>query len=404
MNRLLLLLIFLVSDIALHAQPDTEVFLFDFTFSKDTLKLSNIKNISESPGYDNQPSFLNDSIILFASTRTDQTDIKAYNINTGKSKWLTDTEASEYSPLDIPMKEAFSAVKLDKNGEQRLYSYSLENPNESSILIDDIVIGYHLWLNKDIVISSILKDENLTLTVSDFRFKKHKDLVDNVGRSLHIIPSDEQEPLFSFVDKNTGPWQLMSFDLQKLKAKALFEMMPNVEDLIWLNDKMVLSGKGQKIFMHTDRKRSDWEPVASLETYGITNITRMALSPNARQIAIVGEYVVNYDPSTPEAIVQQQLDAYNYQDIDLFMATYSEDIKLYNYPNELISSGKQEMRDQYATLFENTPDLFAEIENRTVIGNKVIDKEKVTVNGNTIYAVAIYEVENGLIKTVTFLK
>ena len=404
MDRTLLLFIFSFVSLSALSQPDTEVFLFDFEFRKDSLRLSNIKNISESPGYDNQPSFLNDSIVLFASTRTDQTDIKSYNINTGKSKWLTDTEASEYSPLKIPGKDAFSAVKLEKDGEQRLYGYSLENPKESSILIDDIVIGYHLWLNKNIIISSILKDENLTLTVSDFRFKKHKDLVDNVGRSLHEIPENRRDPLFSFVDKNTKPWQLMSFDLQRLKARTILEMMPNVEDVIWLNKDIVLSGKGQHLFAHTTRKRDEWELVANLESYGINNITRMAISPNGKQLAIVGEYILDYDPSTPDAIVQKQLDAYNFQDIDMFMATYAEDVKLYNYPDELIIEGKTEMWEQYATLFENTPDLFAEIENRTIIGNKVIDKEKVTINGNTIYAVAIYEVENGLIKTVTFLK
>ena len=285
-----------------------------------------------------------------------------------------------------------------------MYGYSLENPKESSILIDDIVIGYHLWLNKNIIISSILKDENLTLTVSDFRFKKHKDLVDNVGRSLYKIPETAKESFFSFVDKNTNPWQLMSFDLQRLKARTLLEMMPNVEDVIWLNKDIVLSGKGQHLFAHTTRKRDEWELVANLESYGINNITRMAISPNGKQLAIVGEYILDYDPSTPDAIVQKQLDAYNFQDIDMFMATYAEDVKLYNYPDELIVDGKSEMWEQYATLFENTPDLFAEIENRTIIGNKVIDKEKVTINGNTIYAVAIYEVENGLIKTVTFLK
>ena len=404
MKRTLLNLVLIFIGIYAYAQPDSEVFLFDIEFTKDSLKLSNIRNISESQGYDNQPSFSSDSIILFASTREDQTDIKAYNTLTFKTTWLTDTEASEYSPLKIPGKEAFSAVKLEKDGQQHLYSYNLNNTAESVLLIDDIVIGYHLWLHKNIIISSILKDENLTLTVSDFRFKKHKDLVDNVGRSLHKIPGSGGEPIFSFVDKNIKPWQLVSFDLEKLKARALFEMMPNVEDLIWLNDKVVLSGKGQNLFTHTNRKRGDWKLVASLEPFGITNITRMAISPNGSQLAVVGEYALDYDPSTPDAIVQEQLNAYNYQDIDMFMETYAEDIKLYNYPMELITDGKAQMRDQYTKLFENTPDLYAVIENRTVIGNKVIDKEKVTMNGNTIYAVAIYEVENGLIKTVTFLR
>jgi len=54
--------------------------------------------------------------------------------------------------------------------------------------------------------------------------------------------------------------------------------------------------------------------------------------------------------------------------------------------------------------FENTPDLNAEIKNRIVIGNKVIDQESVTANNIVFDAVAIYEVDNGKIDKVTFIK
>lgn len=45
-----------------------------------------------------------------------------------------------------------------------------------------------------------------------------------------------------------------------------------------------------------------------------------------------------------------------------------------------------------------------EIENRIVINNKVIDKEKVRFNDTTINAVAIYEVSNGQITKVNFIE
>ena len=43
------------------------------------------------------------------------------------------------------------------------------------------------------------------------------------------------------------------------------------------------------------------------------------------------------------------------------------------------------------------------MKNRIVIGNKVIDKEYITANGDTFSAVAIYEVANGKIAKVTFI-
>ncbi|MGK0252522.1 MAG: hypothetical protein ACI81G_001962, partial [Gammaproteobacteria bacterium] len=79
-----------------------------------------------------------------------------------------------------------------------------------------------------------------------------------------------------------------------------------------------------------------------------------------------------------EQIVQKQLDAYNARDIDAFMNTYSDDIKLYNHPSELSSEGQIAMREGYAGYFKNTKDLHCEIKNRIVIGNKVIDQGYIT--------------------------
>ncbi|WP_219930750.1 nuclear transport factor 2 family protein [Algibacter marinivivus] len=108
--------------------------------------------------------------------------------------------------------------------------------------------------------------------------------------------------------------------------------------------------------------------------------------------------------SNPESIVNKQLLAYNNRDIDKFIETYSGQIKLYMFPNQLISKGHETMRKQYAPMFEKVSDLNAQIVNRMVLGNKVIDKEKVTYNGNTFYAIAIYEVKDGKISKVTFIQ
>lgn len=112
----------------------------------------------------------------------------------------------------------------------------------------------------------------------------------------------------------------------------------------------------------------------------------------------------NGNEPDPEPIVEEQLKAYNNRDIDAFMATYNDDVKLYNFPKNLTTDGQEKMRKGYADFFNSTPDLHCEIKNRIVIGNKVIDEEKVTANGNTFSAVAVYEVENGKISKVTFLR
>ena len=108
--------------------------------------------------------------------------------------------------------------------------------------------------------------------------------------------------------------------------------------------------------------------------------------------------------ANPEYIVNEQLEVYNNRDVNGFIKTYTDDVMLFTFPYTLNIEGHDALKKQYAPFFKSTPDLNAEIVNRIVIGNKVIDKEKVLVNGKTIYAIAIYEIQNGLISRVTFIQ
>jgi len=105
-------------------------------------------------------------------------------------------------------------------------------------------------------------------------------------------------------------------------------------------------------------------------------------------------------------IVQQQVNAYNARDIDAFLAKYSPGIKIYEHPDNLLWSGLEEMRKPYTARFENSPSLHCEIVNRIVLGDFVIDREKVTglPDDQVINAVVIYEVQEGLIQQVWLLR
>jgi uncharacterized protein (TIGR02246 family) len=105
-----------------------------------------------------------------------------------------------------------------------------------------------------------------------------------------------------------------------------------------------------------------------------------------------------------ERVVQEQVEAYNKRDLDAFLATYSPDIKLHQFPDKLTSSGLEEMRKQYGALFEGTPGLKAEITKRIVQGDYVIDHEKVTFGGRESTAAAIYQVRGGKIVNVWFIQ
>lgn len=388
-------LFFLMQSILLFGQTDTRVYLFDIKKTDDTIQFSNQRNISSQEGYNNQPSFFNDNLVLFASTRNDQTDIAAYNIRDANIKWISDTpNGSEYSPIKIPSKMAVSSIRLDTNGTQLLYQYDLKTGKPQK-LIDSLVIGYHTWFNKNTIVSLTIFDNNgLSLVVSDLKKKTNKTITDNIGRSLHKIPNSQ---LISYISKENRDWEIKSLDPITGVTKKITNTIPGVEDMCWLIDGTILMGKGNTIFKFNPKKDAVWSKAHIFKGKEIHNITRIASNEIGGLLAFVSDV-------SPEHIVQKQLDAYNNRNIDAFVATYSNDIKIYNYPNQLQYEGVEKLREGYATFFKRTTDLNCEIKNRIVIGNKVIDEEYLTINGENYNAVAIYEVEKGKIAKVTFVK
>ncbi len=107
---------------------------------------------------------------------------------------------------------------------------------------------------------------------------------------------------------------------------------------------------------------------------------------------------------SPEMVVQRQLDAYNARNIEAFLETYADTIVIYDFPHQPTMRGKEEVRTRYAKLFDDVPNLYAEVKKRITTGNTVIDQEYVRAGERFINAVAIYEVADGKIVRVTFIR
>jgi hypothetical protein len=107
----------------------------------------------------------------------------------------------------------------------------------------------------------------------------------------------------------------------------------------------------------------------------------------------------------PEAVVQEQVEAYNRHDIEAFLKTYSSAIKAYDFPDTLRFSGLEAMRERYGKVFQSEPDLKVKIAKRIVQGNHVIDHEEIhRGDGRPRTAVVIYRVEGGKITAVWFVR
>ena len=107
------------------------------------------------------------------------------------------------------------------------------------------------------------------------------------------------------------------------------------------------------------------------------------------------------NPADP---VQRQLEAYNDHDLERFVAEYSDDIRVFVPPaSEPVLSGKKAFAEHYRRNRFTLPDLHAEVTQRIVSGNTVVDHERVTgLEAGEVEAVAVYRIAGGLIEAVWF--
>jgi hypothetical protein len=107
---------------------------------------------------------------------------------------------------------------------------------------------------------------------------------------------------------------------------------------------------------------------------------------------------------TPAEIVQGQVDAYNDRDLDRFLAYYSDAITVFRLPStEPTMVGKARFAEFYAEQRFNRPGLRAEVLARIVLGDKVIDHERIFgVQDSPMEIAAVYEVIEDRIARVWF--
>jgi hypothetical protein len=102
----------------------------------------------------------------------------------------------------------------------------------------------------------------------------------------------------------------------------------------------------------------------------------------------------------PESVVQRQLDAYNARDIDALLAIYADDAQMFEHPATLLASGSAALRERFTARFQE-PNLHAALLQRLVMGNIVVDHERVArtfpEGTGTIELIMIYEVQQGRI-------
>ena len=303
-----------------QAPPDTEIYLAPMKIANDTIEIGPAVDITNNPGYDNQPFFTPDSKgVLFTSVRggpstalpstelraggagATQTDIYKYDIAANPSTGLragqivqvTRTPESEYSPTVTPAGNlSVIRVELDGNNTQRLWQFTADGRDPRVVLDNVKPVGYHAWAD-DHTLALFVLGQPATLQLADTRTGTARVIASDIGRSIQRIPGSTPVSSISFVQRErSGDTATLVIKELDPATGATTVLTPAVAgsteaDCAWTPDGTLLMVKGGVLYSWK-RGQSGWTEVVTLERLSLVGVTRLAVSPKGDYLALVG--------------------------------------------------------------------------------------------------------------------
>jgi len=263
----------------------SEIFIVDLPLERTRLGEQALLNITNRRGYDNQPQFLPDgSALLYTSIRDGrQSDVHRYDLAFSEHQRLTRTMESEYSPTVMPGGERFSSVRVEAEGAQRLWSFSMNGRSRRPILPDLSKIGYHTWLDEMELALFVVGEPN-ELLIADLGSGESRVVARDIGRSLHMIPRRNE---LSFVDKsNDKRWLIRAVDLDTGRKRSVIATLPGSEDFVWTPQGELLMATGKRLYMWK-RGFIRWRRLANWDGVLPGDIRRIAVSSQGDRLALV---------------------------------------------------------------------------------------------------------------------
>jgi hypothetical protein len=287
---------------AAPAPPDTEIYLASFSQDASGVHIGAPVNITNNPGYDNQPFFTPDGrAILFTSMRDGkQTDVYRYTLATKQIDQVTHTPESEYSPTITPAGMlSVVRVELDGHSTQRLWQFKPDGSDPRVVLEKVTRVGYHAWVDDHTLALFVLGvgGAPATLELADTHGSQpvHRVAAD-IGRSIQRIPRTGPVTYISFVERKRVSdftyWIVNQLDPRNGDVQPLAPPLKadsSDMDTAWTADGMMLLTSRGADLLGWSRGERDWKPVASLERLGLRRVSRIAISPDGKWIALVAD-------------------------------------------------------------------------------------------------------------------
>lgn len=264
------------------AVPSTDIYLY--RINRRLPFGTRLVNITNRKGYDNQPAW-DGHTLLYTSIRDGQADI--YRYEDDEHLRVTATGESEYSPTLTPDGKAISVVRVERDSTQRLWRFPDDGSAPTVILENVKPVGYYAWLDSTLLALFVLGTPN-TLQIADTRTGTGRVVTTNIGRSLQRVPESRRA---SYVHRVGNRWVLETVD-PRVRGNGTFDVdtigpLPDSADYVaWRSPTELYTAAGSTVYrMRLPNRR--WQPAAELR--GLRRISRVAVSPDGRTLAIVAD-------------------------------------------------------------------------------------------------------------------
>jgi hypothetical protein len=265
-----------------QAQTGSDIFLAPIQIKKRHITAGEPVNITNRPGYDNQPSFTKTGGILYTSLREDkQADTYHYDLKTKKTDRLTHTKESEFSPTMSADGKTFCTVRVEADQTQRLWRFRGDGTNPELVLVDLKPVGYFAFAEDPNLVVTFILGAPPTLQLADIRSGKAQVIASDIGRPILNVPGRKT---ISFLQKAPdGVWWIKELDPKTREVKSITKALEGSDYFAWTPQRLLLMTKDAKLYQSDPSGDTAWKEVATFPR----KISRVAVNPNGREIAIV---------------------------------------------------------------------------------------------------------------------
>jgi len=239
-------------------------------------------------GYTNQPFFMADGQLLVSVrlTGSNQHDIYQLSLKDNTFRQLTETAFNEFSPIIHPDGNKISMVRqiMGDTMDQQVYMGYMSGGSFESVTSKFRDIGYYTWMDRNQLALVRVGEKIHHLVLFNQQLNTTRRIASSVGRTLH---SDGTGTVIYLDKTKADEWYLTEYYPETDEFNPIIGIPGTAVDFAVAPDRTFFIGVSGKLYCFNALHHITWEEIADLSALGIKQISRLAISPDGKSLALV---------------------------------------------------------------------------------------------------------------------